>query len=478
MRAAIYVRQSLDRSGEGLAIARQEADCRELIERRGWELTEVYRDNDISASSGKPRPGYRRLQAAMRARSVDVVVCWAVDRLVRRMADLEEVITLSEKTGAWVTTVSGDLDLTTDAGRMNARILAAVAQGEVERKGARQRRANKQRAETGHVGWTRRPFGYDRRDGVVYVVEDEAQALKDAAHMVIGGETLAAVCRELNRRGLWTTGHRVVRDEDGEPVRDPDGKPQRRTNLPWNVKALRGALLNPRYAGEVTYNGATVDAKATWPAILDAGTQEQVRAVLSDPRRKTAQDTAVRYWLSGLVCCGRCGAPMFASPMGSKEKRWMVYRCRTPHLARRMDLVDAVVDRVIVKRLTAPDALELLSPSEDVSALAADAQETRRKLDDLGELVGVLPPATIKRKAVEFQARLDELQARIAAADAGGPLAALVAADDVAEAWRVLPLRERRQITEQLLTATVQPVTKGARFTPEQVSIAWKATES
>ncbi|HYZ02002.1 MAG TPA: recombinase family protein, partial [Candidatus Binatia bacterium] len=60
MVAGIYTRISMDRVGGGLGVERQEQDCRELCGRRGWEVAETYRDNDISAYSGKKRPAYRR----------------------------------------------------------------------------------------------------------------------------------------------------------------------------------------------------------------------------------------------------------------------------------------------------------------------------------------------------------------------------------------------------------------------------------
>jgi len=412
----------------------------------------------------------------MRTRSVDVVVCWAVDRLVRRVADLEEVISLAEASGVRLATVTGDLDLGTDTGRTLARILASVAQGEVERKGTRQRAANEQRAKAGRMGWTRRPFGYDRRDGVVFVVDAEAEALRDAARMVLDGETLAAACRELNRRGLWTTGHRVLRDEDGEPLRDAHGRPQRRADLPWSVKALRGALLNPRYSGRVTYRGAEITAEADWPPILDPATQERVANVLRNPQRRTAQDTAVRYWLSGLAHCGICGGSLYASPMGAKGKRWMVYKCRTPHLARRLDLVDQVVEAVVLARLTRPDVLDLLTVHDDVAALAARVRDLRSRKADLAALLreGLLDAPAVRQQATGLNAEIAALEERMTAAESSGPLAELVAADDVVERWRTLPLRDRRTVTEQLLTATVLPVTKGARFSPEQVQIKWR----
>jgi hypothetical protein len=37
VRAAIYVRISYDRTGAGLGVTRQEDDCRELCQRKGWQ---------------------------------------------------------------------------------------------------------------------------------------------------------------------------------------------------------------------------------------------------------------------------------------------------------------------------------------------------------------------------------------------------------------------------------------------------------
>ena len=59
--AGIYCRISQDRTGEGLGVERQEADCRQLAERLGWQVAGVYTDNDVSAFSKKPRKAFLRL---------------------------------------------------------------------------------------------------------------------------------------------------------------------------------------------------------------------------------------------------------------------------------------------------------------------------------------------------------------------------------------------------------------------------------
>ncbi len=80
---------------------------------------------------------------------------------VRKLTDLEDVITRTEGSGVRIATVSGDIDLSTDQGRLVGRILASVARGEVERKGARQKAARAQSAVAGKpVKWSHRSFSY------------------------------------------------------------------------------------------------------------------------------------------------------------------------------------------------------------------------------------------------------------------------------------------------------------------------------
>lgn len=65
MEAAVYLRQSVDRFGDELAISRQRADCLKLCERRGWTSRE-YVDNNTSAIKGR-RPAYERMLDDIRA---------------------------------------------------------------------------------------------------------------------------------------------------------------------------------------------------------------------------------------------------------------------------------------------------------------------------------------------------------------------------------------------------------------------------
>src|SRR4028119_1489398 len=69
-RAAVYCRISDDRHGLGLGVERQREDCHALAGRNGWAIVGTFIDNDVSAYSGKPRPEYAALMAAVRAGAV------------------------------------------------------------------------------------------------------------------------------------------------------------------------------------------------------------------------------------------------------------------------------------------------------------------------------------------------------------------------------------------------------------------------
>lgn len=95
-----------------MGVARQEQDCRELAERLGWPVAEVYRDNDdVSAFSGKRRPGYQRLLEDIEAGRRDAVLVYHADRLTRRPKELEEFVEVLDRAKATLKFVAGGIPI-------------------------------------------------------------------------------------------------------------------------------------------------------------------------------------------------------------------------------------------------------------------------------------------------------------------------------------------------------------------------------
>jgi DNA invertase Pin-like site-specific DNA recombinase len=84
-RAAIYLRVSTtDQNTDN-----QEHELRQLAERAGWQVVNVYRDHGISGAKGRDkRPAFDALLTDANGRKFDIVMAWSVDRLSRSLQDL------------------------------------------------------------------------------------------------------------------------------------------------------------------------------------------------------------------------------------------------------------------------------------------------------------------------------------------------------------------------------------------------------
>ena len=476
VRAAIYVRISLDSTGEGLGVQRQLEDCRGLADRLGWEVVAELDDNDLSAYNGKRRPGFEALLDAMKNGTATGVICWHTDRLYRSMRDLERLIDIADAQRVSIKTVQGgDLDLSTSAGRMVARILGSVARQESEHKGERQVRANMQRAEAGHFQTCNRAFGYTL-DG--QPLEPEASAVRKAVVDVLAGKSIQAVTREWNAAGLTTTlagqERREYKDKRGRVVKagTVDGK--------WNSPRVRRLLVSPRYAGLRVHRGKVV-GQGNWTPLIDADTHNGLVAYLSNPARVTNTNSFERKYLGpGVYRCGVCGETMKTARPGGKNPGQRRYVCRnTPHLARVGQPIDDIVTAAILERMTQPDAAELLaSQGVDITGLAVQREALQRKLDGLVEQFDAdnIDAEQFGAASRKTRQKLAEVDRQLADATRTSPAAALVAAGaDAWEAWESMSVTQRAQAVEELMVVTVLPSPRrGMKFSPDHISIEWR----
>jgi site-specific DNA recombinase len=205
-RAYVYTRQSKDAEGDRLAVTRQREACEKLAAARGWTVMVTdppLEDDDTSASGSRSRPQFEEAMRLVEAGQADVLVVYAADRLCRKLTDFERVIETCERAGCKLATVSGDLDLSTDQGRLVGRILASVARGEVERKSARQKLAAVQRSEIGKPPLGVRLTGYTS-DGTV--VESEAAIVRQIFGRFHAGASLREIVAWLKRMEVPTRG--------------------------------------------------------------------------------------------------------------------------------------------------------------------------------------------------------------------------------------------------------------------------------
>lgn len=445
MKAGVYVRISRDYAGEQLGVQRQQEDCTALAKQLGWEIVEVYVDNDVSATGKKPRPSYIRLLEDLRAGRIGAIIAWHADRLYRRATDLGELVEVCKETNAQVATVNaGSVDLTTPTGRLVAGLLAQVATYEVEHKTERWSRSWQQGRERGApVTNSNRLFGY-ARDGMT-VIEDEAAIARQLVDRLLAGETQGSVLRWLDGAGIRTTQGGV-----------------------WRAAGLKIYLLNPRIAGWSTHKGEIV-AEGQWPAIVDRERWEELRALLSS---RTRAYVPRKYLLPGLMFCGKCGTRM----VSGGGHNGPIYRCPSRPsmggcggIAIAIHHTDQVVEAFAQARLSDPAVrrriAELRSHPDgsqvELANLDARIVELEQQLEEPGT-----PVATIVRAINRAKARQEELLEQF------NQLPRVTLPTDGGSPWPD-DLAPRRELVELAVERVVIGPASGARsvFDPGRVTI-------
>lgn len=470
---AMYLRQSRDSEGNELAISRQREGCLKLCKAKGWNDIREYPDNDRSATNGKPRPAYQLMMKDIKDGKVGVVV-WDLDRLHRQPLELEHFMKLADEKRLALATVTGDVDLATDNGRLFARIKGAVGMAEVERKSARQKAAAEQMAKLdggGRPWWPQRPFGYDadpdpltgrwwtaKRNPTVYNVirlhRTEARLVKEAYQDFLAGTELNVVARRWNEAGVKT----------------PRGNT-------WSGTRVRELLLLARNAGLRELRGEVV-GKGTWPEIVD---EETWRAAYSKitAKRGSGPFRGRKYLLSGIARCGACGAALTSHISSRGKRQYACYQCHK--VSRSGELLDDLIAERVVWRMSKPDAVELVV-SDDKEVDTNALREQRRTLEDRLEQLGMEfadgkgSAATLRKATDRIAERLAEIDAQLLDTVKVNIYEGVIGADDVRAAFDGLDLGRQRTIVDALMTITVKPVGKGSgrRFDPAYVDLVWR----
>jgi DNA invertase Pin-like site-specific DNA recombinase len=253
VRCAIYTRKSSD---EGLeqdfnSLDAQREACEAYIvsqKHEGWTcLPDLYDDGGISGATLE-RPALQRLLADIRARKVDVVVVYKVDRLTRALADFAKIVEIFDAQKVSFVSVTQQFNTTSSMGRLTLNVLLSFAQFEREVTAERIRdkiAASKQKGMW--MGGTV-PLGYDARDRSLVINEPEAETVRTLFRLYLKLGNVRLVTDEANRRGLRTK----LRENLNSRMRGG------RTFYPGHIYNI---LTNPVYIGRIRHK------KATYPGL-------------------------------------------------------------------------------------------------------------------------------------------------------------------------------------------------------------------
>jgi site-specific DNA recombinase len=442
---AIYARISDSRDGNTEGVDRQVVMCRAHAETHGMTVAGVYVDNNRSAYKPKgKRPQYDRILADLEAGLFEAVLVVATDRLYRQMKDLEALVARlgGDRQGKPVYTIrSGDVDLATADGRLNARLLGAVAMHSSEKASERIKDAAIDRAQRGRFNGGMRRFGYSA--DLTELIEDEAEALRWAYEYVADGGTIRGAARELERRGLaGANGGQMT---------------------PAHLTAM---LRRPVNGGLASFNGEILEGVASLaPAIVDEELWRRVNLIIRDPSRFRTRGRHAKALLAGILKCGKCGASMYTQADNRRQDVIRLsYRCTKGGCLRRSTgPLDAQVVGGIAAWLDEHKS-SVVKPrkfAKGDESLPAQANSLRRELEEiqLWHAAGEITVSEWKKVRDVTRAKLDVVLARIEALSPTSTpaVSALLRDSDPAQLFVDADMESKRIVIKELVRGIVLP---------------------
>jgi site-specific DNA recombinase len=235
----------------------------------GWTLIRSRYDDGGYSGGSTERPALQRLLADVRARKVDVIVVYKVDRLTRSLADFAKLVELFDGHGVSFVSVTQQFNTTTSMGRLTLNVLLSFAQ--FEREVTSERIRDKIAASKRKGLWVGgiAPLGYATKDRKIVVVEEEAERVRTIFRRYLGLGSLNRLMADLRERGIVT---KVRSLKTGRTI----------GGIPFTRGPLAHFLRNRFYIGEVVFKGEVLPGEQ--PAILDRDLFDAVQAKLNDQR--------------------------------------------------------------------------------------------------------------------------------------------------------------------------------------------------
>lgn len=431
----IYTRVSSSRQEEdGTSLDTQLAACRQYAAERGWEIAGEYQDV-WTGSQFRERPGLTKLREQLRTGTVDVILCYALDRLSRDQTHVAVLVDQIEHHGARLELVTESFE-DTAVGKFIRSATAFASEVEREKIILRSSTGRRARVAAGKPLPGPRPmYGYrwaDEDKSRLQLNPDTAPVMKRIYEDLANRKSALSIARCLTEEGIPT----------------PSGR-----NTQWRSESIREMVRRPHYCGrpvgwvnrELTRAAMYSDApdsiplpEGTYPAIVSE--ELWMRANDELQRRKVTHTNNGRnqtaLLVNGFARCAYCGRPMATKWW---MRRYQMYACNGdrgeaascafPTMS--VTKLDSLIWEGLKERLSRPEIIiqELRryrsgDPTrEDLAEIRSRIQDVDRKLSNLARRLSTLDDAdlgeyivdemkSLKNQRQQLEVRQHELEQR------------------------------------------------------------------
>ena len=383
MKTAIYCRLSeedrnkVNKEDDSNSIVNQKAMLIQYAVNQGWEIHDIYSDDDY-AGADRNRPQFKRLLADAKAHKFDIILCKTQSRFTRELELVEKYIHgLFPTWGIRFISIVDNADTANKGNKKSRQINGLVNEWYLEDMSENIRSVLTSRRENGfHIG-AFAPYGY-RKDpvtkGHLIVDEESAEIVKEIFNLFADGYGKTAIAKILNDRG-------VPNPTEYKRKKGFRFTPGVRAASPlWKYSSVQWILANEVYignlvqgrAGSVSYKTKQIVSRPKEQWIKVEGTHEPIidmelwqlvqRKIKSHARVDLT--TGKVHTFSQIAVCMHCGYALRS------------HKCHNHHYLQ--------CETKYISRSACPG---VFVPEAELERIVADEiRKLNQKLLDLGEL--------------------------------------------------------------------------------------------
>lgn len=419
------------------------------------------------------RPDWEAILTSLRRGECNALATVDLDRATRDPRILEDLIDVVEYYGAYVVSMTGNINLSTDDGISRARDIVRQRNDESRNTSRRVGIGKRNAAYEGkNHGGPHRPYGW-RKDRI-RLHKRESDLLKETYGRIIAGISPLSLANEWNERKIRTV-----------------------TGVLWRAATIRNMFLRPRIAGWVVRHGEILrdedgnPVRGRWESIL---TEDEYAAVTrawgpaenAEKSRETGKGRGYRtsHLLSPFVRCGKCNARMVGTTRRDQRTKELVsvYRCPSKgqggcgSLGRDAQPVEKYVKALVIadqQRIASMKFKELPPwPKEkELNDLLSRIDESTRQYE-----AGQYPAERYFPSVARMESAVAELRREKKRYDSGADRRRNVIANLAEEwdkPWFAIELKQAA-IARSLTAVVIKPAGKGVRFHPDQLTPIWR----
>ena len=295
VRCAVYTRKSVMQesdAGDFTSLEAQRIACENYVKARspdGWMVLPAHYDDPGFSGGNLKRPALKRLLDDAESGKLDMIICYKIDRLSRRLVDFYEIFRRLDACNVRFASVTQEFNTDSSMGRMVLNLLMTFAQFERELTSERVRDKMAATRKKGLWPGGSVPYGYKRVNRRLVPDPATSENVKHIFELYRDMGSPKRVCKTLSQEGILRFPERGVK---------------------WNTANLSTCLRNVVYIGRVPLGQESFPGihqplieEPLWEAV-----QARLKEVAAMPREERPQVS--ESLLHGLVRCGTCGMAM------------------------------------------------------------------------------------------------------------------------------------------------------------------------